>query len=89
MYITKAQEDKLQWIIKNSEVALRSFISDIIIRSYPTPLEFKAQLQKITITDDVIFSRRLNAKINDLTKNHESIHNEILTCETSYRTKKI
>lgn len=88
MYITKVQEDKLQWIIKNSEVALRSFISDIIIKAYPTPLEFKAQLQKITITDDVIFSRRLNAKINDLTKHHESIHNEILTCETNYRTQK-
>lgn len=88
MYITKAQEDKLQWIIRNSEVALRSFISEIIIGAYPTPSSFKSQLDKITITDDAIYARRLIAKIKNLTDNHVDIHNDIVSCHTNFVTHK-
>lgn len=88
MYITKAQEDKLQWVINKSEVALRSFISEIIINAYSTSSDFKSQLEKIIITDDVIFSRRLNAKISELIRNYDAIYKTIVTCHNNYTTHK-
>ncbi len=57
MYIAQSQEDQLHWLINKSEVALRSFIADIIIKNYPTEAQFKSHLERIKISDDVVFSK--------------------------------
>ncbi len=88
MYITQTQEDKLHWLINKSEVALRSFISDIIINNYKTESEFKNHLENIKLSEDVVFSRRLKAKISDIIKNNSDVYQAIEVCHQNLTTQK-
>lgn len=88
MYIAQSQEDKLHWLINKSEVALRSFIADIIIKNYPTEPQFKSHLEQIKISDDIVFSKRLKSKIAEIIKNSTKVYQAINICHQNLTSKK-
>ena len=87
MYISVEQSLQLDKIIKGNEVALRSFISDILIQNYPNASSFLNTLQSIEISDELIYSKRFQSKLLNLISKSEETYNIIKLCESSLNNK--
>lgn len=86
MYISVEQSLELDKIVKSNEVALRSFVSDVLISSYGDHAEFKSALELISISDELIYSKRFTAKLKCFIKNYNSVFEQIIKCKSSLDT---
>lgn len=86
MYISVEQSLELDKIIKTNEVALRSFVADILIKSYNNHGNFKSALDSISISDTVIYSKRFQAKIKAFSSKSEIIFELVKKCKASLDT---
>ncbi|KTF14405.1 ATP-binding protein [Pseudoalteromonas sp. 10-33] len=88
MYISVEQSNGLDSIIKCTEVSFRSFISEVLIQKYNSHDDFKTALQAISISEDLIYSRKITAKLrsfitrsNDIYGLLQQCNNSMLNCE--------
>ncbi|HHL2562272.1 TPA: ATP-binding protein [Yersinia enterocolitica] len=81
MYISLAESESLDTIIKRSEVALRSFIADVLITKHKDASEFKTKLQAISISNELIYSKRFVAKLNNIIDKSTDVYNNINLCK--------
>ena len=51
MYLTSRQHDKLRSIVMNFEIPFRTFISDTLIKRYPTLELFQIALEATSIPE--------------------------------------
>lgn len=86
MYISQAESHELDGAVKSFEVALRSFISDVLMSAYPDAKSFNAALQSISISNQLIYSKRFSAKLKALTGNAADVHAKINKCRQAYLT---
>jgi hypothetical protein len=83
MYISLAQSHSLDEIVKSFEVAFRSFIADVLIRSYTTPAALSAALAKISFPNETIYARKFQSKIKEILKDVKNIHRVAHECSAS------
>lgn len=83
MYISIEQSQELDRIVKSTEVALRSFVSDTLIKNYSDATSFKLALKSISISDKLIYSKRFDAKLKNFTSKHKEIFQLICDCKTA------
>jgi hypothetical protein len=83
MYISIDQSQKLDTIIKSYEVAFRSFIADTMDTSYPSHKVFDKQLRSISISNDLIYSRKFSAKLRKFVSSSAEIYSLIEKCKKS------
>ncbi len=83
MYISVEQAQELDKIVKSNEVALRSFISDVIISNHSNKNSFKSSLENISISDELIYSKRFSAKLKAFIQDHEKIFYILSECHKS------
>ncbi|UXH99935.1 ATP-binding protein [Photobacterium sp. TY1-4] len=88
MYITLEQSHELDKNVKGNEVAIRSFISDVLTNEYGSHAEFKSALQSISISEKLIYSRRFNAKLKSFIENSNYIYGLMSKCKESLDLKK-
>lgn len=87
MYITVEQSINLDKIVKNNEVALRSFVADTLTNSYPNHKSFEIALKSISISDELIYSRRFAAKLKDFVSRSQVIYDLVNRCNASLKNK--
>lgn len=87
MYISVEQSLKLDAIVKSNEVALRSFVANILVQAYSDHASFKTALQSISISDELIYSRRFAAKLRDFISRSESIYALVVKCDSALSSK--
>lgn len=78
MYISVERSYELDKVVKGNEVALRSFIANVLCSQFPDKLAFKSALQSINITEDIIYSRRFMGKIKGFICKSDTIF-EVIT----------
>lgn len=83
MYISVEQSLELDKIVKSNEVAFRSFVADILSRQYSDFNSFKVALESISISDELIYSRRFTAKLKGFIQNAEGTYSVIEKCKKS------
>lgn len=83
MYISVEQSHKLDTIIKSYEVALRSFISDIMARKYQSHALFDQTLKSISISNNLIYAKKFSAKLRKFTSTSSEIYSLISKCKAS------
>lgn len=81
MYISLTESEALDAPIKRSEVALRSFIATTLLSKNSSPDEFKRKLKEISISDELIYSRRFNAKLKSVISKSNDIYSNMLLCK--------
>ncbi|KHT27767.1 ATP-binding protein [Pectobacterium carotovorum] len=86
LYISIEQSLELDKIIKSNEVALRSFVADELIIAYNDHAKFKLQLESISISDEIIYSKRFQAKLRSFISKSSSIFDQIVKCKSSLDT---
>ena len=87
MYISVEQAQELDKIVKSNEVALRSFISDVIISKHEDKDSFKSSLENIAISDELIYSRRFSAKLKSFIRDNEKVFSILIECRKSLLNK--
>lgn len=87
MYISIEQSQELDRIVKNSEVALRSFVSDILSKHYKDAAAFQTALKSISISDKLIYSKRFDAKLKSFTTKYKEIYQLICDCKKALDSK--
>tara|TARA_R110002096_G_C14626104_1_gene724461 strand:+ start:97 stop:2469 length:2373 start_codon:yes stop_codon:yes gene_type:complete len=87
MYISVEQAQELDKIVKSNEVALRSFISEVIVSKHGNKDSFKSSLENIAISDELIYSKRFSAKLKTFIRDFEKIFNILLECNASLISK--
>ncbi|HIG6728896.1 hypothetical protein V9Y53_22970 [Klebsiella pneumoniae] len=83
MYISTEQGFELDKIIKSNEVALRSFVADVLFNSYDNKDKLKTALESILISDNVIYSKRFQAKIRNYSGKLDVLFQHIQICKAS------
>ncbi|WP_413692959.1 hypothetical protein [Psychromonas sp. KJ10-2] len=83
MYISVEQSNTLDKVIKCTEVSFRSFISEVLVCKYTSPEIFKSALQAISISEDLIYSRRITAKIRSFVAKSDEIYALLNECNNS------
>lgn len=86
MYISVEQSLELDKIIKTNEVALRSFIADVLNDKFSDHAKFKMALESISISDAIIYSNRFQAKIKKFVANSNSLFEQVTRCKASLDT---
>lgn len=87
MYISVDQSHKLDTIIKSYEVAFRSFIADHMDVSYPSHETFDKALRSISISNDLIYSKKFSAKLRKFISSSPEIYTLIQECKKSLTSK--
>lgn len=88
MYISVTQSHRLDTIVKDFEVAFRSFISDVLVSKFATAATLSLALSKVSITGEIIYSRKFQAKIKGLSKDSSKVHLTALACQQSITSRK-
>lgn len=83
MYISVEQSLELDKVVKSNEVALRSFVADVLFEEYGTNSKFKSALESISISDELIYSNRFTSKLKGFIKRSDSIFDQIRMCKSS------
>lgn len=83
MYISVEKSHELDKIIKTNEVALRSFIADILIQEYDNHSKFELALRSISISDQVIYSKRFQSKLKGFIARSNLIFKQVTQCKKS------
>lgn len=86
MYISQAQSHEIDGAVKGYEVALRSFIGDILVSAYSTSTLFKTSLTSISISDKLIYSKRFASKIKDFSERAKAVYDVLSICKKSYES---
>jgi hypothetical protein len=88
VYISVEQSHELDRVVKSSEVALRCFISKILLSEYPNKELFKEAINSISISDELIYSRRFTNKLRILSPKSDAIFKLLSECTSSLETKR-
>ena len=88
MYISVEQSLELDRAVKSSEVALRSYISDVISDAYKDESTFKSALKSTSISDKLIYSKRFSAKLVKFSADSKNIYNLISRSKASLMHRK-
>ena len=88
MYISVSQSHALDQIIKCFEVALRSFIADNLITSFPTPQTLSTALSAIALPPGVVYGRRFESKVRFFLREMGKIYPVIKRCAHAIETRK-
>lgn len=83
MYISVEQSLELDKIVKSNEVALRSFVADVLINAYDNDQKFKSALESISISDELIYSKRFTAKLKGFIRKSNEVFDQIKKCKSS------
>lgn len=83
MYISVEQSLELDKVVKSNEVALRSFVADVLHGEYDTHSKLKSALESISISDELIYSKRFSAKLKGFVRNSESVFEQVCKCKSS------
>lgn len=83
MYISVEQSLELDKIVKTNEVALRSFVADVLFGQYNNHSKFKIALESISISDELIYSKRFQAKLKSFIKKSVLIFEQVSKCKSS------
>jgi len=84
MYISQTQSHEIDGAVKGYEVALRSFIGDVLVSAYSDSSLFKTSLNSISISDKLIYSKRFASKIKDFAQRATTIYDVLSICKKSY-----
>ncbi|HHA1521922.1 TPA: ATP-binding protein [Enterobacter cloacae] len=87
MYISVEQTFELDKIIKSNEVALRSFVADVLLIEYDNHNKLKTALESISISDEIIYSKRFQSKLKNYIANSHAIFDQIVMCKASLDAK--
>ena len=87
MYISIEQEQELDKIIKKNEVALRSFIADIMVQKYQNIASFSTALQSISISNNLIYSKRFSSILAEYNNKPQKIYNLLSQCKTAFESE--
>ncbi|MFC9332076.1 AAA family ATPase, partial [Kitasatospora sp. NPDC057015] len=74
--------------VKGFEVALRSFVSFIMVEAFPSEAKFISALNSVSITPSLIYSKRFAGKLDNIKKNASSIYKALQDCSSSISTGK-
>ncbi|WP_321812493.1 MULTISPECIES: ATP-binding protein [unclassified Burkholderia] len=88
MYISQFQSEKIDNAVKSFEVALRSFIADVLVSDMPTESQFSINLSAVSISTSLIYSRRIKAKVTNFNKSVGDVYKMLRECRDSVATKK-
>ena len=88
MYISVKQALELDKIVKSNEVALRSYIADVLSQIYDKPSGFKSSLESISISGEVIYAQKFKAKLKMFISKSAELFGIIEKCKQSLDTKK-
>lgn len=87
MYISVERAYELDRVVKSNEVALRSFIADVLYSKFTDKTQFKSALESISITNEVIYSRRFTGKIRGFISKSDNIFGVIKDIKNALDTK--
>lgn len=87
MYISVKESYALDKVIKSNEVSFRSFISDIFISEYPNLTSFQMVLNSITISENLIYSKRFKARLNEFKRKSTDLYTILDNCKKSLDNK--
>ncbi|WP_124576207.1 ATP-binding protein [Burkholderia contaminans] len=87
MYISLFQSVKIDGAVKSFEVALRSFIADVLVSDMPTEAQFSSSLSAVSISTSLIYSRRIKAKVANFNKDVGDVYKMLRECQDSILTK--
>lgn len=83
MYISVDKSHELDKIIKTNEVALRSFVADVLIQEYDNHSKFQLALKSISISDQVIYSKRFQSKLKQFISKSNNLFEQVVKCKSS------
>lgn len=78
MYISIEQSRVIDRVIKDSEVALRGFVSEMLCLAYPTHEDFLRALKSISISEELIYSKRFTAKLKGYVTRSNEVYDLIV-----------
>jgi hypothetical protein len=87
VYISVERAYELDKVVKSNEVALRSFIVDVLYSQFDEKSQFESALQSISISNEVIYSRRFTNKISGFISKSDKIYDVIQDIKTALDTK--
>src|SRR5882762_1802218 len=88
MYISQTESAKLDEAVKAFEVSLRSFIADVLMSDMPDEAAFTAALDAVSISNSLIYSKRIRAKVANFRKESKSVYAVLKECQASISTGK-
>lgn len=83
MYISVEESLQLDKVVKANEVAMRSFVADVLRREYRNQDDFKIALQSISISNELIYARRFSAKLRGFISKSADLYRLIQKCTYS------
>jgi hypothetical protein len=86
VYISVEQSQELDRVVKSNEVALRSFVADVLAHEYPSHSSFLAALKSISISEELIYSKRFGAKLRGFVSSSEELYLLISKCKLALDT---
>ncbi|MFL9933584.1 ATP-binding protein [Paraburkholderia sp. RL18-103-BIB-C] len=86
MYISEKQSHKLDGAVKGFEVALRSFVANVMVTAFPSAADFLVALNSVSIAPSLIYSKRFKAKLDNIIKNVSPIYGTLNECNNSIQT---
>ncbi|HBN7643440.1 TPA: ATP-binding protein [Pseudomonas aeruginosa] len=78
MYISIEQSRIVDRVIKDSEVALRGFVSEVLCSAYPVHDDFLKALRSISISEELIYSKRFNVKLKGYVSRSREVYSLIV-----------
>lgn len=87
MYISVEQAHQLDKIVKSNEVALRSFISEVLANQYINHSSFDSSLRAISLSNELIYSQRFTAKLRCFVAKSRTLYSLIQTSKQSLDNK--
>ena len=88
MYISVAQSNHLDRVVKSFEVVLRSFIADNVAGRFPDVHALSSALTAITLPAGVVYSKKFESKIRSMIREVGSLHRVILDCRKSITSRR-
>lgn len=86
IYISVEQSQELDKIVKSFEVAFRSFVSQTLYTQYSNVADFDVALRSISISEELIYSRRFTAKVRGYISGVQKTFNLIESCNQALTT---
>lgn len=87
MFISLTQSFILDNAVKSFEVAFRSFIVDVLTQNYTSKQSLIDALSRINTSSEIMYAGKIQAKVNKLNGNIDTIYKYIVECNQAYVNK--
>lgn len=87
MYISNEKIHALDVPVKDFEVALRGFVADVMLRTYPSRSDYEHEISNVNFGPGYIFSKKLNSKVGRLKANKTATYDWLIACRSSFQNR--